>query len=172
MSELEWITLVNEHDTILGKEDRVIARKKALLHRGVGVLVFNSNQELLVHKRSSEKTVYPNLFDVIVGGSVLWNESYSQAAIRELQEEIGLNCLDLKFLFPFKYRSIERNLNFEIFTCIMNQKAVLQKEEIKYSLFLNLDQVIELMKSEGFCPYAHGIMNEYFKLIHKPLVIE
>ena len=53
-----------------------------------GVIV-NSNKEILISKRNQKKKLYPNLWECN-GGSVIHGENSLLAAIREIQEEIGI----------------------------------------------------------------------------------
>ena len=53
-----------------------------------GVIV-NSNKEILISRRNPKKKLYPNLWECN-GGSVIHGENSLLAAIREIQEEIGI----------------------------------------------------------------------------------
>ena len=48
----------------------------ALPHRSTYVLVFNSQGDLYVQKRTLTKDVFPGYFDVAAGGVVLAGETY------------------------------------------------------------------------------------------------
>ena len=47
---------------------------KGLWHRAVYAFIFNKNGDVLLQKRSELKKLWPNLWDVTVGGHVLAGE--------------------------------------------------------------------------------------------------
>lgn len=87
----ELFTEVSQHDEVIGSIERSVANSTPTrFHRSIKVLVFNSQGELLIQKRSASKDTFPNCWDISVAGHVDFEESYLEAAIRETQEEVGL----------------------------------------------------------------------------------
>lgn len=78
---------------IHNKGDRLMP---GFFHIVVGVWVINSNNELLITKRSKYKDKYPGLWENTYG-SVLAGESSRKGAARELYEETGIR-IDEKML--------------------------------------------------------------------------
>lgn len=76
------------------------AHKKAILHKGACVWIINSNNEILLQKRSSQAG-FPNMLDISFSGHIQAGETSVEAVIREGQEELGINLeLDkLQYLF-------------------------------------------------------------------------
>ena len=72
-------------------ESREVFHEKGLWHRAVVVFVINSNNQVLLQKRSASKKMWPNMWDITAGGHVLSGELGYQAAIREAKEEINLD---------------------------------------------------------------------------------
>ena len=66
----------------------------------IHVCIFNSKNQLLIQQRQPFKKGWPNMWDVTVGGSAVAGDSSTQAAERELFEELGLK-LDLSGERPF-----------------------------------------------------------------------
>jgi isopentenyldiphosphate isomerase len=66
-------------------------RGQNLRHRAVFVLVQSTRGEVLVHRRSDSKDVWPGWWDLAVGGVVRAGEDYDEAVGRELAEEIGIS---------------------------------------------------------------------------------
>lgn len=65
----------------------------------------NGNIEVLFQKRSLDVDRYPGKWDCSVGGHVNYGETYTDAGIRELGEEIGVHDLkkeNLEFVLSFK----------------------------------------------------------------------
>jgi 8-oxo-dGTP pyrophosphatase MutT (NUDIX family) len=73
-----------------GSAPRWRIRRENLPHAATGVVVRRSNGEVLVHRRSEAKDVYPGLRDCSFGGVVLAGEEPDAAAVRELAEEAGV----------------------------------------------------------------------------------
>ena len=73
-------------------------------HRTVHIWIINDNNEILVQKRNLKKATFPGLWAISVAGHVRSGETSVEAALRELNEEIGqkLNAEDLKYLFTVK----------------------------------------------------------------------
>ena len=67
----EIVAIVDEHNTVLGSAPRREMRAKALPHRATYVLVFNSQDQLYVQKRTLTKDVFPGYYDPAAGGVVL-----------------------------------------------------------------------------------------------------
>ena len=90
-SDQELICQVDENDDIVGPCLRGEAHKLGLRHRSVHILVFNSEGELYLQKRSSTKDVNPGLWDTSAAGHVDFGESYEESARRDLVEELGID---------------------------------------------------------------------------------
>ncbi|MBI4143801.1 NUDIX domain-containing protein [Candidatus Woesearchaeota archaeon] len=93
----EWVDVVNKRDRRTGKLSRTECHEQGLLHRQVHVVVVK-NSCFLVVKRSKSKDVYPGFFEIGISGHVQTGESYSEAARRELREELGIRSGKLRRL--------------------------------------------------------------------------
>ncbi len=83
--------VVNERDEVIDRKPRSEVHARGLLHRAVHVLVFNSRGEIFLQKRSMKKDRQPGVWDSSCSGHVDSGESYDETAVRELQEELGLD---------------------------------------------------------------------------------
>lgn len=86
----EWFDVVNERDEVIGRAPREQLHARGLRHRAVHVLVFNARGQLFLQKRSQRKDREPGLWDSSASGHVDAGEDYDTAAVRELQEELGV----------------------------------------------------------------------------------
>lgn len=86
--EVDWCT---EDAKVLGILPRALVHEFNLIHRGIGVLVFNQESEIFVHKRSSTKRLFPSMIDMFVGGVSSAGESSVATLLRELDEELNLD---------------------------------------------------------------------------------
>lgn len=89
------VIIVDNEDKIIGVEEKSLAREKGLIRRVSRVLLFNQNEELLIHKRSAHGSL-SNRWNQSASGHVDEGETYEQAAYRELEEELGLTDIKLK----------------------------------------------------------------------------
>jgi isopentenyldiphosphate isomerase len=87
----EIFDVVNERDEVLGQATRSEVHAQGLIHRAVHVLVFNSRGQVFLQKRSMAKDKSPGRWDSSASGHVDSGEDYDTCAVREVQEEIGLN---------------------------------------------------------------------------------
>ena len=93
----ELVVAVDEKDNIISYLPRKEAHDKKILHRTISVLVFNDKGEVMLQKRSMKKDSNPGKWSNATGGHVGKNESYDEAAKREVEEELNLK-LKPKFL--------------------------------------------------------------------------
>lgn len=99
----EIIIAVDKNDKELGPVEKMEAHRKAILHRAFSILVFNSNNELLLHQRASSKYHSPNLWTNTCCSHPRFNETLDSAIHRRLVEEMGFDC-ELKEIFSFIYK--------------------------------------------------------------------
>lgn len=115
----------------------------------VGVVIMNSNNEILLQKRSRFKRSNPSKWG-ICGGKIDFNETALEAGIWETAEEIGitLNKKDLKLL------SIDTNENTH-FTVYYVEKDInineckIQEEELEEVKYFKIEELQDL-DNEGF----------------------
>ncbi len=86
----EIFDVVNERDEVVARQTRREVHRLGLMHRAVHVLVFNSQGQVFLQKRSMKKDRQPGLWDSSASGHVDSGEDYDACAMRELGEEIGL----------------------------------------------------------------------------------
>jgi isopentenyldiphosphate isomerase len=79
-------------------------------HRAIHLYLFNSNNELLLQRRSLTVDNFPGVFSISVLGHVNAGEFSSATVRREIEEELGIDASGLKIDFLFSYFS-EATLN-------------------------------------------------------------
>lgn len=97
------LILVNERDEMIGTMEKQAVHEKGLLHRAFSVFIFNSSQQMLLHKRASHKYHTPGLWTNACCSHPLPGEDIMEAAHRRLKEELGFDC-PLQKLFDFIYQ--------------------------------------------------------------------
>ncbi len=131
----ELVDVVDETDKIVGKESRKACHVKGLWHRVSAILIFNSEGKLYLQKRA-KGIIGEGLLDYSASGHVISEESYKDAAHKELREELGIKT-ELKLLYKkllevfnyhdrFKIRHIIR-----VYTGKYNGKFKIQESELE-----------------------------------------
>ena len=98
---VEMLDVLNERGEFTGEvATREECHKKGLWHRAVYAIIIDSDGNVLLQKRSKEKKLWPDLWDVTTGGHVNSGEFGRQALIRETKEELGIDIEDneIKYL--------------------------------------------------------------------------
>jgi isopentenyldiphosphate isomerase len=104
---MEMIDLYNPDGSPAGKTvPRSEAHRLGLLHKTVHIWVASPAGDLLLQKRAMAKESHPGLWDISAAGHITAGDSSVRAAVRELEEEIGIIAAerDLRFLFALNQR--------------------------------------------------------------------
>ena len=89
----EYFDVLNEYGEFTNKvATREECHEKGLWHRAVYGFIFNKKGDVLLQKRSANKKLWPNLWDITAGGHVLAGEFGETALIREIKEELGIEA--------------------------------------------------------------------------------
>lgn len=88
----ELFDVVDADDHVIGTATRADVHARNHLHRAIHVFLRNKRGDILLQQRSMEKDVHPGDWDSSVSGHLNAGESYEQAAVREIHEEMGVTC--------------------------------------------------------------------------------
>jgi isopentenyldiphosphate isomerase len=104
MASEEFLVVVDKQNQIIGTVSRKQVRRENLWHRASYVFVQSTRTaKLFVHQRTWSKDWCPGLWDCAAGGCVQPGESLEENAVRELQEEYGIQTpLESCGVFPFE----------------------------------------------------------------------
>jgi isopentenyl-diphosphate delta-isomerase type 1 len=86
----EMFDVVNDRDEPVTQATRQEVHARRLLHRAIHVLVFGPDGRVFLQQRSKLKDTSPGRWNSSCSGHLDAGEEYDPAALRELQEEIGL----------------------------------------------------------------------------------
>lgn len=141
--------IVNERDEVIDRKPRSEVHASGLLHRAVHVLVFNSQGEIFLQKRSMKKDRQPGVWDSSCSGHVDSGEDYDQTAVRELGEEIGLK-LSVPPQRLFKINACpETDAEFVwVYRCENNGPFQLQPDEIEKGDWFSPDYVSQWIEEK------------------------
>ncbi len=153
MADSEQIDIVDENNNVIGTTDATTAHELKLMHRIVGVFVFDADGSLYV--QTSNKY---GKYDLAVGGHVGKGESYDDAARREMFEEIRLDV-------PIKHVStfLPENARFNHFWAIYEAMApvgwkFMETEEVKSLEKMAVSNVIASLNTDPE-RFTHGFLN-------------
>lgn len=151
------------------KQDRTMKRGESFAegdyHLVVHVCIFNKQGEMLIQQRQPFKQGWSNYWDVTVGGSAVAGDDSSQAASRELLEEIGLE-LDFEHLRP--HLTVHFEHGFDDIYLVEHEVDLaslsLQYEEVQAVKWATKDEIIELIKQKQFIPYYESLLHLLFDM--------
>jgi isopentenyl-diphosphate Delta-isomerase len=139
----EIYDVVDKMDRVIGQATRREIHQKKLLHRSIHILVFNSQNELFLQKRSMLKDGNPGLWDTSSAGHVDSGETYDDCAHRELWEELGIKAI-LKPLDKIEACSETYQEHVQVYICNTNATIKINLDEISEGKYSRL----ETLKSE------------------------
>jgi isopentenyl-diphosphate delta-isomerase type 1 len=130
-----------------GKETgRIVSRddalEKGLWHKASVLWVVNSNNQILIQRRSASKKLWPNLWDISSGGHVFAGETTKQGAVRELEEELGVT-VDIKDVV-YIGNAVSQNLTPHNIHKHYNEYFLVNKEIDLKRIKLQADEVSEI----------------------------
>lgn len=159
----EVLDVVNLNDEVVGqaKEEDIYAQ--LLPHRIVHVLIFNKKGEMALQLRSARKSYCPLHWVTSVSGHVLAGETYEQAALREMKEEIGVD-LPLEMFKKDPYND-ERNLpRFLVtFKATYDGPFTISPREVERMEFFSIGKILEMIqKGEKIHPQLLFLLQKHF----------
>jgi len=156
---VEW---VDEHDRVIGIVTRSRMRRENLRHRSAAVVVRSSDGRLLVHRRSSTKDLRPGWWDVCAGGvvgvGVGVGESYRDAAIRELAEELGVTGAALEPLGVGRFDDVDSREISHLFIATADGPFEFADGEVAEARLVTRSELTALMSLEPFLPTCSAMI--------------
>ncbi|MFH1561371.1 MAG: NUDIX domain-containing protein [Patescibacteria group bacterium] len=158
----ELLTEVDVNDVVIGPISRKVAHQSPdKIYRTIYVIVKNQNDEVLIHQRSSGKDLYPNCWDLSVGGHVGWNQSYPETAAREIKEELGIAVSEnqLKLVGKLLVKLPRSNELFQVFEYRLkpSDKIKIASQEINQTKWLTTEEIKESIRKKQLAWYPRPI---------------
>lgn len=162
----EYLDIVNEEDIVIGKETRKKVHEAGLWHRGAHVFLFDKDGKMLIQKRSADRASNPLRLDCSISEHVQAGESYLQAAIRGMKEEMGLENIKIKKLFKFRMNyGINDNEISELYEGLVDSKQVkFDPKEIESIAYVSMNELRQMLKEDEskFCDWFIQLLNLYW----------
>jgi isopentenyldiphosphate isomerase len=160
---IEYVDIVDDYDKIIDKTsvEKIYANKH--LHRIVHILIFNRKGEMALQFRSKHKAFCPHHWGTSVGGHVQSGENYEQAALREMEEELGTKC-KVTMMYKDLYEDgtgLQKFLG--TFKATFEGPFKLNPEEVDKLEFFGLEQIQKMIDSgEKIHPELLFILRKHF----------
>mgnify|MGYP000335882535 CR=1 FL=1 len=141
----EKLVLVDKNDNQIGLMPKMEAHQKGILHRAFSIFIFNSENQILLQKRSSNKYHSGGLWTNTCCSHPRDGENIIDAGIRRLSEEMGIKT-ELKKAFNFTYKAeLENGLIEHEYDHVLigefNGSPILNKDEAEDWKWMSLEEI-------------------------------
>ena len=168
---VEIFEIFDTDERLIGELPREEVHKMGHIHRASHVLVWRSNGNLVLQKRTKMKDVYPGKWDLSTAEHAKPGEAPFETALRGLKEELGissccltqlagrrLNRLDLPTLKIHDYEFVRT------FSTIVDAPLAMDSEEVAQLREIPLKDLAKEMSSapQSFTPW---FIRDYYELV-------
>ena len=141
--------------------DKSAAHRLGVWHSSIHLIIINKDKtKVLLQKRSSNKDLYPNMWDISVGGHIMSKESDKEAVKRELREELGIEFTNIEFIKKYKEELNNNGIDskeivslFIMYLDDKERKFKLQKEEVSDIKWFTKIEIEKLIKDRKIIPH-------------------
>ncbi|VVB74969.1 Isopentenyl-diphosphate Delta-isomerase [uncultured archaeon] len=163
----EMVDEVNLEGKIIATHPKSRLKSKMFLHNASLVIPIAQGNKIVLSLRAKDKEPYPGTWCCAVGGKAISGETPLEAAMREMNEEIG-RTYELKEVASFAYDSPEYKSLFTIFTTkkpISLKEFIFDTKEIQYSKEFTIEEVMRMIAKtpERFAPTFIAAIKEFEK---------
>lgn len=107
MNQKEYVVLVDSSGNKIGREEKIAAHKKGLLHKAFSVVLYNSDGRILLQQRAFHKYHTPGLWSNSCCSHPRVGENLEAAVQRRLKEELGIEKAIVQERFSFVYKFLD-----------------------------------------------------------------
>jgi 16S rRNA (adenine1518-N6/adenine1519-N6)-dimethyltransferase len=155
------IAVVDDKDRVVGAAPIEEAARQGLIHRIVRIILRNPTGDILTVRRSKTEQVWPGRWGESASGHVDEGEDYGPAALREVEEEIGLSGVLLNPVDTYYYESVNmqgvtlKRFN-ALFTGTTDQQPNWDSDEVEEGRWIAPRELFEWVEREpdSFVPGA------------------
>ena len=155
------VDVVDEDDRVVDTVPRGEVRRRQLLHRCTYVLLRNAAGEILIHRRTDTKDVFPGAYDMFSGGVCATGECYDDCASREVAEEFGVVGADLRFLFKHRYGGPGGQAWGAVYEARWDGAVLPQESEVAWHAWVAPGRLDRMLGELPFCPDSREIFERW-----------
>ena len=139
----EIFDIVDERDRVIGQASRAQTHRDGFLHRAIHVFATDDAGLLFLQRRALDKESAPGLWSSSCSGHVDSGETYDQAALRELVEEIGLTLTarELRLRLSISPCPATENEFVRLYTCNAPASLLPDPIEVIDSQWIDQDEL-------------------------------
>ena len=158
---MELVDIVNKDGEFIRTQNRNDLMNENEYFKSVHIYLLRNNKDVYIQQRSEYKKENPNLWEV-AGGGVISKEEVTTAAIREIKEETGIEFMS-KDLISIGTLICDKYL-VNAFVAFVNDFQIFspQYEEIKNTLFVPYEEILELINNDRFYSSSFGLFQKYY----------
>ncbi|PKR82166.1 isopentenyl-diphosphate delta-isomerase [Brumimicrobium salinarum] len=167
------VVLVDEEDNELGTMEKLQAHQEGRLHRAFSVVIFNDQNEMLIHRRAKDKYHCEGLWTNACCSHPRFNESSKEAALRRLQEEMGFTT-PIHYFDSFIYKTTFDNglTEHELDHVFVGRYSNVPKpnpEEVEDFKYINIDLLKKDIQNhpENYTVWFKKIIKDYLNELIK-----
>jgi 8-oxo-dGTP diphosphatase len=137
--------------------------ERGLYHLGADVWIINSENKILIQKRSHKKRLEPNVW-AMTGGSVILGEKSLDTIVRESKEELNIDIdkTDLKLVTKFKTGNVW--IDTYILKCDYDiSKMKFQEDEVSDAKWATWKEIDDLVNNGQFIKHRWEFVNKFLK---------
>lgn len=148
------VQIVDDEDNVVGSGAVTEVRAKGLRHRIARVMVKDPAGRILLQKRADHMRTFPGRWDTSAAGHVDLGEDYTQAAKREMFEEIGLSAASLREIDYYrsenKYEQLDIRRFNKTFEITISPETVLKPDpaEVSETRWFTKQQLKDMVRTE------------------------
>ena len=172
----ELLDVVSDEDIVIDQQMRSAVHQLGLQHRGAHVFLFTRDGKMLIQKRSADRAASPSRLDCAVSEHVKAGESYLDAALRGMKEEMGVTGIEIHPLVTFRMNyGLNDNEISRLYKGIVEpEKVRFDPVEIAEIGYYSIDELKTMMDAEKvkFCGWFVQILNWYLGNPSEMVVLE
>lgn len=164
----ELLDVVDLSDQVIGQKYRTeIYAEKSAQFRVINAFLINSKKQVWIPRRSQHKKLFPLCLDTSVGGHVAAGESYDQAFVRELKEELNLEAGLVAHKFVAKLTPQQHNVSayMHLYIIITDDDPAYNTDDFISARWFTLDELQTLIKqgepTKGDLPTLINLLQEH-----------